>query len=372
MSALWGHDYDRVDVTSASAVAIARLHGPEGADAVLRFARDWKVAICSGDMEEWRLHLDDGFRAATRLGDEAAIASLGLLQAMRAEWTGDYRRAIAISEEVVAAGRRLRLAHLVVWPEWFLGKAYTCLGDYGRAIARLTEGADLCRRIGDRAWTSRLLNTLGWCHAEIGADDRAREYNERAAALAHDVGDPEIVSNSEINLATNWLALGDLDRARRYLEPIRAAIERPGDPWMRWRYTLHLHDAVGRMALREGRPDDARAAADVELAGARRFHVPKVEARAHVLRGAALLALDRRDDAEETLAEAARIAEIIAHPHALWQALGLLADVARRRGRSDDAARADARRRGVVDAAARSLGDAGLEHAFARSVDAGR
>jgi hypothetical protein len=46
--------------------------------------------------------------------------------------------------------------------------------------------------------------------------------------------------------------------------------------------------------------------------------------------------------------------------------------VARRRGRSDDAARADARRRGVVDAAARSLGDDGLAQAFARSVDAGR
>ncbi len=371
MSALWGHEYARVDATSDAAIALVRRHGPEGADTVLRFAADWKSAICEGDMETWRTRLDDASRVATRLGDEAALASLNLLVAMRAEWTGDYRRAIAISEDVVAAGRRLRLAHLVVWPEWFLGKAYCCLGDYGRAVARLTEGADVCRRIGDRAWTSRLLNTLGWCYAEIGAHDRAREYNERAAALAHAVGDPEIVSNSEINLATNWLALGDLDRVRQYLDPIRAALERPGDPWMRWRYTLHLHDAVGRTALREGQPDDTLAAADAELAGARRFHAPKVEARAKVLRGEALLVLDRRDDAEESLADAARIAAEIAYPRALWQALRLLADVARRGGRSDDAARADARRREVVAAAARSLVDGDLRKAFARSVDAG-
>jgi transcriptional regulator with AAA-type ATPase domain/tetratricopeptide (TPR) repeat protein len=371
MSALWGHEYARVDATSEAAVAIVRRHGPEGADTVLRFASGWKAAICEGDMEVWRTHLDDAYRAATRLGDEGAVASLGLLLAMRAEWTGDYRRAIAISEEVVAAGRRLRLPHLVVWPEWFLGKAYCCLGDYGRAVARLTEGADVCRRIGDRAWTSRLLNTLGWCHAEIGAHDRAREYNERAAALAHAVGDPEIVSNSEINLAINWLSLGDLDRARAYLDPIRAALGRPGDPWMRWRYTLHLHDAVGRAALRERRPDDALAAAQEELAGARRFHAPKVAARAQVLRAETLLMLDRRDDAEETLAEATRIAQEISYPRGLWQALGLLAELAHRRGRSGDAARADARRREVVDAVARSLVDPDLGKAFARSVDGG-
>ena len=50
--------------------------------------------------------------------------------------------------------------------------------------------------------------------------------------------------------------------------------------------------------------------------------MPKVEARAQVLRGEALLAIDRRDDAEETVAAAARIAQEITYPRALWQALG--------------------------------------------------
>ena len=304
----------------------------------------------------------------TRMGEEVAVASLHLMYAMHAEWTGDYRRAIAMSEEAVAAGRRLRLPHLVVWPEWFLGKAYCCLGDYGRAIARLTDGADVCRRIGDRAWQSRLLNTLGWCHGEIGAIERAREYNERAAAIAHAIGDPEIVSNSDINLAGNWLALGDPDRAHAYLEPIRAAVETPGDPWMRWRYALHLHDTLGRTALVERRPDAALAAADLEIAGARRYKIPKVEARAQQLRGTALLAMDRRADAEAALRDAMRIAASIAYPRTTWEALGLLAEVARRDGKRDEAARVEAERRAVLDAAAASIPDADLRGALARSA----
>src|SRR5262249_58553922 len=148
-------------------------------------------------------------------------------------------RSIAISEEVIAAGRRLRLAHLVVWPGWFLGKALCCLGEYGRAIAHLTDAAEVCERIGDRVWKSRLLNTLGWCLAEIGSHARARDANARAAALAHEIGDPEIVSNSDINLAADHLALGDLHRAVGYLEPITQSLTPPRNPWMRWPYELH-------------------------------------------------------------------------------------------------------------------------------------
>ena len=43
----------------------------------------------------------------------------------------------------------------------------------------------------------------------------------------------------------------------------------------------------------------------------------------------------------------------------------------RRRGRPDDAARADTRRRDVLDAVARSLGDADLRGAFVRRIGVG-
>ncbi|HYR96234.1 MAG TPA: sigma 54-interacting transcriptional regulator, partial [Candidatus Binatus sp.] len=294
LSALWAHTYPRADAATEAALALARQHALPGVEALSLAVGGWQVAICRGELPGWERALLDTLPLAERAADEAALTMIRFLLAMHAEWTGDYRRAIALSEQVVAAGRRLRLPHLVVWPEWFLGKAYCCLGDYGRALARLTEATEVCRRIGDRVWTSRLLNTLGWVYAEIGSPTHAREHNERAATLAHAVGDPEIVRNSEINLAANWLALGDPDRARHFLEPIRAALAEPGDPWMRWRYSLHALDVAGRLALTTGRPEEALAAAAEEAAGARRHRVMKVEARALVLRGESLALMDRR------------------------------------------------------------------------------
>ena len=91
-----------------------------------------------------------------------------------AEWTGatlkrDERAAIAL-----ALGRKLRLPDIIIFSAWFLGKARCCTGDYGGAITLLDEAYELCDRIGDRAWKSRMLNTLGWCFAEIGAMQRPR------------------------------------------------------------------------------------------------------------------------------------------------------------------------------------------------------
>ena len=269
---------------------------------------------------------------------------------------------------MIASGRRLRLAHLVVWTGWFIGKAACCLGDYGRAIGQLTEAADICDRIGDRAWNSRLLNTLGWCYGEIGSHEHAREFNRRAAVIARAIGDPEIVANSEINLALDALALDDVAAAQVHLEPIRAGLERPGDPWMRWRYSLHAFDALGRVALRTGAPEQALALADEEAAGARRHDVRKIEARALVLRGEALATLERHEDAAAVLRDALRIADEIGYPRAAWEACAHLAAIERRAGRSDEAGRHLARRRAIVVVAGQSLTDTDLRRRLEATI----
>jgi tetratricopeptide (TPR) repeat protein len=247
------------------------------------------------------------------------------------------------------------LAHLVVWPAWFLGKAWCCLGKYGSAIARLTEAYEVCDRLGDRAWKARMLNTLGWCFAEIGSYARAREHNERASALARAIGDAEAVANSEINLAGNHLALGDVARARAHVEPILETLGRPGDPWMRWRFSLHATDVLGRIVLAESAPERAVALADEEEAAVSRHQVPKVGVRAALLRGAALLDLERAGEAESSLTGALASADRIGYPRGAWQALGLLAELKRRAGQVTEAETYATRRRAVVERLALSL-----------------
>src|SRR4029453_10123532 len=159
--------------------------------------------VCHGDMEAEEAENERAAQIAASAGIEPVHALIRFGMAQQAEWCGDYPRSVAISEEVIAAGRRLKLAHLVVWPGWFLGKAYCCLGEFGRALAHLTQAGQICERIGDRVGKGGLLNTIGWCLGEIGSHARAREWNARAASLAREVGDPEIVGNSEINLAAD-------------------------------------------------------------------------------------------------------------------------------------------------------------------------
>jgi DNA-binding NtrC family response regulator/tetratricopeptide (TPR) repeat protein len=368
LSHMWHHAYEASTRANDRALTLGRAHGVAVVEALALSHQGFMAAVLEGDVEAEDRLTTEALRIAERVGDEATLGMIRFNMAQLAEWRGDYRRSIALSEQVIATGRRLRLAHLVVWPLWFLGKAYCCLGDYGRALAQLGEAHDVCDRIGDRSWKSRLLNTLGWVLAELGHPARARECNARASALAHEVGDPEIVANSEINLAGNALALGEVERALAHLGPIEAALERGGDPWMRWRYALHAHEILGRLALVRRDPAGALGRAETQLASARGHQVPKVEARALILRGEALLLLERGDEAAVALADAVATARRIGYPRAAWAALGLLAETKRRAGETGEAARLTAERDALVDAAARSLADAELRRALAATA----
>jgi tetratricopeptide (TPR) repeat protein len=367
-SQFWNHTYDLMSRTIDTLRGIARAEGLPLADALALSTEGFYRGVCQGDIATEQQLMREALRIGEGALDDAGRATIQFYLAQSAEWTGDYRRAISLSEEVIAAGRRLRLPHLIVWPAWFQGKAACCLGDYGQAITRLTEAYEICDRIGDRVWKSRLLNTLGWAYAEIGDHARALGFNERAAALAREIGDPEIIANSEINLSGNHLALGDRARAEAALAPIRDALARPADPFMRWRYSLHAFHAMGRLAVAAGAPDRALAHADDELRGAEHHRAPKVQARALILRGASLTALDRLDEADAALAEAVRIADTISYPNAAWRALGLRATLAQRLGNAADAERHAAAQRALIGAALRTLPDAGLRRALESTV----
>jgi tetratricopeptide (TPR) repeat protein len=368
LSFFWGNAYARADAAVEQALEIAQRHGQIAAEAVAVSNAGFFRGVCEGDVDGELLAMERALALATRAGNEVVVAFICFNMAQVAEWRGDYRRSIALSERAIAGGRRFRLAHLVIWPGWFLGKALCCLGEYGAAIVCLTEAAEVCDRIGDRVWKSRLLNTLGWCFGEIGSIERAREHNARAAVIAHEVGDAEIVGNSEINLAANHLALGDLERTRGYLDPIVQRLARPGDPWMRWRYALHAKHLEGQLALLAGDPSAALAHAHAEIDGARRHRAPKIEARALILAGDALLAMDERQGAHEALVGAIGIADAIAYPHATRAALAPLAELARRAGRAEEAARHDIRRRAMLEYALHTLSEDELRRDLAAAA----
>jgi tetratricopeptide (TPR) repeat protein len=256
-------------------------------------------------------------------------------------------------------------------PRWVLGLAKTCIGEYAHAIASFRDSLDMCERIGDRALQSRVLNSLGWCFAEIGCHRHASEFNRRGAAVAQELlelgqvaGAPEILSNASINLACNRVALGDCDGALELLAPIRDGLDQPGDPWQRWRYGMHVGDALARTLLARGEPERALPLVEEELREARHQLSKKLQARALELRGRILLHLERPRDAGESLGEALALARGSGYPPVTWRALSLLAEGARRAGERGEAERLAGEARGLVTGLARRLPDGELRLEF--------
>ncbi len=367
-SYFWAHHYDVARRCTDDAFAGSRREGIPAAEAMALTVKAFRRGVYDGRLDDCKGLSRQALAICERHPYERteALATFNLV--LVAEWTGDYAGAIERAAHGIAMGRKLRLPEVIIFCTWFLGKARCCTGDFGGAIALLDEAHDLCDRIGDRAWKSRMLNTLGWVYAEAEAQQHAQLYNERAATLAREIGDPEILSNANINLSLNYLALGEVARASDWLAPVEAIVEAGGDPWMRWRYGLHAQHARAEIELAHGNVDRALALADVESAGARHCRGPKIQARALLLRGRACLAADSRDEAAVALVDALTIAEDIGYRRGIWQAQSGLAQLARRRGKPAEADARLAQARAAADIAAQSLQDAALRQGLLHQI----
>lgn len=370
MAHFWAHEYAASVQAIERSAKEAREHGLDGALAHARSLEGQHRVILEGDYDRAVELCGEAYGLAERSGDEAAIGLTGFPILLAYEWNGRFDDAIAAAERIVASGHRTGLANLVVWPAWFVGKAHCCLGQFGRALAQMKEAHAVCERIGDIAWRGRLLNTLGWCYAEIGSLEEARAHNEQALVLARELEDVEITGNAEVNLARNHLALGDLPRALAHLEPVEEELSRTGDPWMRWRYRMHAQQARAEIEMARGEYERALEVARMQAQGARAHRAPKLEARALTTCGDALFALERWDEAEEALRAALARAEEIRFPKGAWEAHGALAALAARRGDAAEAERQGARREDLVRSAIASLDDPGLRSRLRASVDA--
>ena len=323
-----------------------------------------------------RNHDDDApalaaLEEAEHSGDTSVLVSLLAHTGQRAEWRGEYERAIRYARRSVEVASRANILSDALFGQWFLGIAYTATGEYGRGFDVLSEGLALSERIGDRAVRARLLNTLGWFYAEIGCDARAAEFNRMATDQAREMvdlelvaGAPELYANASINLAGNLTAFGDLSAAFDQLAPIQEQLDSSADPWMRWRYSLNLLHGQARIELARGEPERALHLASSAVAGARERSARKIEARGLELRARALLSMDHRDAAESTLEDAIHLARAIQHPPVIWRALSLAGELARRRGHRDIADLRISEARECIEQRARTLEDSGLRSEF--------
>lgn len=373
---LWDHAYDRAGTVADSAMAVATEAEAPAGHAFAMLTHDESGLVTGRGIEDDSL-VQRSIGLAERSGNvKVLLGALGQL-GMRLEWRGEFRRCIEVTERALAVAEANNTPGDALFAAWFLGIASVCVGDYGRGLQVLGDGLSLCQHIGDRAIQARLLNTLGWAHAEIGCHERAAEFNLLGTELAREAvelglvaGAPELHANAAINLAGDLLALGRPDEAAEQLAPIEALYENDSDPWMRWRWSTHLLHAQARLALSRGELEQALALAARGLEAAGRASGLKLIARAQELKGRLHLLMDDREAATLALLEAHAVSSRIEHPSVAWRALSLLAEVARRAGDLRAAERHRAATAALFQRLAPSLRDAGLRQQF-RGMGAG-
>jgi class 3 adenylate cyclase/tetratricopeptide (TPR) repeat protein len=271
-------------------------------------------------------------------------------------WRSLYETAHKNAERGVERADRYGMAEPLAFDKWSQGLAFGGNGRYSEAIVCLLDAIAFCERIGDKAVRSRAWNTLGWVHGEICDFERGIEFNRKGLDLAYEVGDPEITINAEINLADFTFARGERERATEEMERLYASLPEQHE-WMKWRYSQHVMHSLGEAVLAAGDAERGLALADECLALAEPTESRKNVVKGRRLRGQALLALERVDEAERELSSALQMAHEAANPPQVWKTLAAIGDLHWAKSEPDQAAEAYRSALSVVEEVAGELAD---------------
>ncbi|MEV6519426.1 BTAD domain-containing putative transcriptional regulator [Micromonospora chalcea] len=237
----------------STVTALVRLAESEG---LLR--QSWQLARVAWVSNFYGGRLDDliethqiGLRAAERLGDEEAVATMLNYLA-----SADYRRArfaeaIRRLEAVVGIYRRLDRPGELRKVLGNLGTAYMVDGQHQRGVEILTESAAIARRSGESSWLANLLNNLSYALILCGRYDEAVRMCRNQMAVARQTGDLRQLGNSIGHLSMARHRRGEHGPARRLLRVGLGLKRRVGNRYGEG----ELLNELGTMEREEGRPE---------------------------------------------------------------------------------------------------------------------
>ena len=267
------------------------------------------------------------------------------------------------------AEEAIRLAEAA---DWAAGRVYAALqaglaliafGEFGRGLDYLGRGLDLATAIDHRQWIAAAHIFLGQAHVLFLAPGMACEHLQVALAMARDLGSAWWIAGSTTYLALAHLRDGDSAGAEAAL----AALLAPGDAALALG-TLQerrLAWAWSEVRLAQGRPAEALVLDDALLADAP--GVGPIPALLTV-RGEALLALARHEEAARVLDDAVRGANAGYERPRLWRIHAARAALCHARGQQLEARRAVEDARAAIEDLAAAVPEGPLRDGFRRAA----
>ncbi len=289
-----------------------------------------------GQLDRGRAALEEARALWRELGNLPMLADNLILSAEPYYNAGDYAQALAL------AGEALRVSQACgnLWGQ-ASSLAYVILvhwerGEFDAVIQLGEEGLRLSEQAGNITFGIMAQSLLGLLYGTLGAGERGRTYVDRALALAEagiPIAWPFVLAIS----ARLHLLGGNLAAAQ---DVVKDAFAGPKQEFFQ-RLTPSGGTAIclaeGELALEEGDYTRAESVMDEALTclrnGGSRPHVPDVL----YVKGKALLAQGRTDEAHETFVEARAAAEALGSRRALWPVLAALAKIEAGRGNTAEA-----------------------------------
>jgi tetratricopeptide (TPR) repeat protein len=364
----WSRDLPGAVAAARAALEVAESVGARTVRPRAHFTIGWVSAV-TGHLDEADANIKRALAASLSEGDTVhrslSLSAAGLLH----NWTGAFDDAARVQAEALALARQHGLLVPLLVGFFLYGLTLIGKGDYDSALGTLREGLALAERLGDEAIHHRLLNCLGWLHAELGDLDVATDLNRRSESIGRRRSDPGTFPNAALNLGEILLAQGELGLAADQLEGIlRYSRDPTTSEWMRYRYSIRLFVSLGELALARGQTTVAREHAARGLDQATRTGSRKNLVKAWRLTGEIAARERRWDDAETALRHALAFAEAIGNPPQLWKTHAAIARFHALRGSRDAADGARARARDVVERVRSALVDPALRRSLADPV----
>jgi DNA-binding NarL/FixJ family response regulator len=268
--------------------------------------------------------------------------------------------------EALRLARQIGSPALETFAENALAHTLLAFGEYGAAFTHMRAGQRIASEIEHQQWIVATTYGLGLLYAELGAIDNAIAELTRCQELAHALGSAFWSATIAAHLGMAYARYGDLPAAVATLERALPAHQLPGTVAER---SVAL--AWGWVLLAQGQPTRALVIADqllVSVPGKApdAASQPQPIPHLHLLRGEALLALMRAEEAVTAL-EAARLGAAQRHARPLlWTVHRALDRAYRGQRRHEPARRVQSAARALIAALAATVEDAPLREHFHR------
>jgi len=263
----------------------------------------------------------------------------------------------------------LRLARQVdsltgqAYVEWNAGLAFASFGELGRGLTHARESVRIASEIQHAQWLAAAYFTLGRVYFLSLEANLAVQAFETGLAMARDIGSAWWVGNITAYLAQAYLLQGALPRAAAALQAVMAREQQPANSPER-----RVCWAWGELALAGDEAGMALSIADRLVASAFGETNAQPIPRLLKLKGEALGALSRREEAIKVLEEARRGAVARHEQPLLWQIDCALGRQHRRLKQEDQAQRNFTSAREGIASLAKMIDDGYLREHFIQAA----